>query len=126
MCVFPNKLLQPSQSMSPRYCPFHKTLSRFNALVNWISVRFYETGCIIITKDISTKSFILHFLKTRFSRCRGTMPPFVRAKTCFFGIILSSSQAKIKSKIKNYSYNSLSLLPVTTHRMKGSKYSTDD
>ena len=26
--------------------PFHKTLPRFNAFVYWISVRFYETGCI--------------------------------------------------------------------------------
>ena len=27
------------------YRPFHKTLPRSNAFVNWISVRFYETGC---------------------------------------------------------------------------------
>ena len=27
------------------YRPFHKTLPRSSAFVNWISVRFYETGC---------------------------------------------------------------------------------
>ena len=26
--------------------PFHKTLPRSNASVNWMSVRFYETDCI--------------------------------------------------------------------------------
>ena len=26
-------------------CPFHKTLLRSSALVNWISVRYFETGC---------------------------------------------------------------------------------
>ena len=28
------------------YSPFHKTLPRSNAFVNWISIRFYETGCM--------------------------------------------------------------------------------
>ena len=28
-----------------KYRPFHKTLLRSNAFCNWISVRFYETGC---------------------------------------------------------------------------------
>ena len=32
-----------------KYRPFHKTLPRSSAFVNWISVRFYETGC---TKNI--------------------------------------------------------------------------
>ena len=32
-------------TLSPRYCPFHKTLPRSSAFVNWISVRFYETDC---------------------------------------------------------------------------------
>ena len=27
--------------------PIHKTLPRSSAVVNWISVRFYETGCIV-------------------------------------------------------------------------------
>ena len=27
------------------YRPFHKTLLRSSALVNWISARFYETDC---------------------------------------------------------------------------------
>ena len=27
------------------YRPFHKTLPRSSAFVNWISVRFYETDC---------------------------------------------------------------------------------
>ena len=30
------------------YRPFHKTLPRSSAFVNWILVRFYETDCIII------------------------------------------------------------------------------
>ena len=32
-------------TLSPRYCPFHKTLPRSSAFVSWISVRFYETDC---------------------------------------------------------------------------------
>ena len=28
------------------YRPFHKTLPRSSALVNWTSVRYYETDCI--------------------------------------------------------------------------------
>ena len=28
-----------------KYRPFHKTLPRSSAYVNWISVRFYKTGC---------------------------------------------------------------------------------
>ena len=28
-----------------KYRPFHKTLLRPSAFVNWILVRFYETGC---------------------------------------------------------------------------------
>ena len=28
-----------------RYRPFHKTLPRSSAFVNWISLRFYETDC---------------------------------------------------------------------------------
>ena len=27
------------------YHPFHKTLPRYSAFGNWISVRFYETDC---------------------------------------------------------------------------------
>ena len=27
------------------YRPFHKTLPRTSAFINWITVRFYETGC---------------------------------------------------------------------------------
>ena len=27
------------------YRPFHKTLPRSSAFINWISVRFYETDC---------------------------------------------------------------------------------
>ena len=30
----------------PCYRPFHKTLPRSSAFVKWISVKFYETGCI--------------------------------------------------------------------------------
>ena len=29
-----------------RYRPFHETIPRSSAFVNWNSVRFYETGCI--------------------------------------------------------------------------------
>ena len=29
----------------PLYRPFHKTLPRSCAFINWISVRYYETGC---------------------------------------------------------------------------------
>ena len=28
-----------------KYRPFHKTLPRSSAFINWISVRFYETDC---------------------------------------------------------------------------------
>ena len=31
------------------YRPFHKTLPRSSAIVNWISVRFYETDCSLRT-----------------------------------------------------------------------------
>ena len=30
------------------YRQFHKTLPRSSAFLNWISVRFYETDCIVI------------------------------------------------------------------------------
>ena len=33
------------------YRPFHKTLPRSSAFVNWISVRFYETGCTWALRD---------------------------------------------------------------------------
>ena len=33
--------------VSFKYRPFHKTLPRSSAFVNWISARFYETGCIL-------------------------------------------------------------------------------
>ena len=42
------------------YRPFHKTLPRSNAFVNWISVRFYETGCI---RDFN----LINFRKNRFN-----------------------------------------------------------
>ena len=29
-----------------KYRPFHKTLPRSSAFLNWISVRFYETDCM--------------------------------------------------------------------------------
>ena len=32
----------------PRYPPFYKTLPKFSAFVNWMSVRIYETDCIQI------------------------------------------------------------------------------
>ena len=32
--------------MMVMYRLFHKTLPRSNVIVNWISVRFYETGCV--------------------------------------------------------------------------------
>ena len=34
------------------YSIFHKTLSRFSAFLNWISVRFYETGCTSSYKSL--------------------------------------------------------------------------
>ena len=37
---------QPFLGFRPlSYRPFHKTLPRSSAFVNWILVRFYETGC---------------------------------------------------------------------------------
>ena len=30
------------------YRPFHETLPRSSAFINWISIRFYETACIYI------------------------------------------------------------------------------
>ena len=43
-------LLMNTVNLSPspytrKYRPFKKTLPRSSAFVNWISVRFYETGC---------------------------------------------------------------------------------
>ena len=32
------------------YRPFHKTLPRYSAFVNWISVRFYEIDCMLKKK----------------------------------------------------------------------------
>ena len=40
------------------YRPFHNTLPRSSAFVNWFSVRFYETDCI---KKIYDLYFILFF-----------------------------------------------------------------
>ena len=39
-------LMFPKKFLLLMYQPFHKTLQRFSAFVNWISVRFYETDCI--------------------------------------------------------------------------------
>ena len=39
------------QSIKLIYRPFHKTLPRSRAVINQISVRFYETNCIITTHD---------------------------------------------------------------------------
>ena len=33
-------------SVKLKYQPFHKTLTRSSAFLNWISVKFYETGCM--------------------------------------------------------------------------------
>ena len=33
------------------FCPFHKTLPRTSAFINWISVRFYETDCTSFVKN---------------------------------------------------------------------------
>ena len=38
------------------YRPFHKTLLRSSAFCKWISVRFYETGCIWIRGAVSITS----------------------------------------------------------------------
>ena len=41
-----------------KYChelsPFHKTLPRYSAFVNWMSVRFYEMDCILF-QDMATE-----------------------------------------------------------------------
>ena len=39
-----------------RYRPFHKTLPRTSAFVNWISVRFYETDC---TRNITILALVV-------------------------------------------------------------------
>ena len=44
-----------------KYRPFHKTLPRSSAFVNWISVRFNETESIIISRH---RSFIDLFFTT--------------------------------------------------------------
>ena len=43
------------------YRPFHKTLPRSSVFVNWLSVRFYETDCIL---HIIFRYFLLHLIKT--------------------------------------------------------------
>ena len=40
------------QKVTDIYRPFHKTLPRSSAFVNRISVRFFETGCIVIFDKI--------------------------------------------------------------------------
>ena len=47
------------------YLPFHKTLPRSSAFVNWISVRFYETACTLII-HLFPKDFI-HTVEFRFA-----------------------------------------------------------
>ena len=46
------------------YRPFHKTLPRSSAFVNWISVRFYETGCTCQDAIEYRPSFLAHFCST--------------------------------------------------------------
>ena len=36
-----------------KYRPFHKTLPRSSAFVNWVSVRFQETNCTLHTSYLS-------------------------------------------------------------------------
>ena len=35
------------------YRPFHKTLSRSSAYINWISVRFYETVLELLARNMN-------------------------------------------------------------------------
>ena len=44
-----------------RYRPFHKTLPRSSAFVNWIPVRFYETGCSKIGWNLEFFTFATLF-----------------------------------------------------------------
>ena len=57
-CPPPSSLLPPPSSLYQfiplllfyklLYTPFHETIPKSSAFVSWISVRFYETDCIII------------------------------------------------------------------------------
>ena len=45
------------------FLTFHKSLPRASAFVNWISVRFYETGCIICSLWKSPKLLDIDFFQ---------------------------------------------------------------
>ena len=48
------------------YRPFHKTLLRSSAFVNWSSVRFYETVCIMSKTTVSIYKCIHNYFERTF------------------------------------------------------------
>ena len=69
------------------YRPFHKTLPRSSSFVNWISVRFNETGCIKTLLDLHSVQIISLLdisLTTKSTNC--TPPPSFMAHRCFVDI----------------------------------------
>ena len=55
------------------YRPFHKTLRRSSAFVNWISVRFYETGCIFFFSLLFTSETFLNFASNEMDAYTSTL-----------------------------------------------------
>ena len=91
------------------YRPFHKTLPRYSAYVNWISVRIYETGCrwnifILIFKRALFKIMKLHSKFIRFF------------KPNFFYILHSNSACLwfVKKTNKNVSSSAYSFVCICT------------
>ena len=64
-----------------RYRPFHTTLPRSSAFVNWISVRFYETDCIWISLNAR---FIIPYRYSVFCSQKITLGNDAIACLCLF------------------------------------------
>ena len=77
-CSILEILIQISDTAELMYRPFHKTLHRSNASVNWMSVRFYETDCIqvfswIFFRTQKNQSIFLESLHSGYLKKRGPM-----------------------------------------------------
>ena len=52
------QIIYKKENVNLTYRPFHKTLPRSSAFCNWISVRFYETGCTKIRNTRNSKTYV--------------------------------------------------------------------
>ena len=81
------------------YRPFHKTLPRSSAFINWISVRFYGTGCTLRLFSFSQvhSSFSTIYLRviTKYSNFK-SFPNISLLPSCsFYNVCIPSSSCYI-------------------------------